>query len=149
MKTPARRPGRWPSFFDPDFDRFLQDRLPSLFPRDDESMSPTDWAPDVDVREEDDRFVIRADLPGVDPKDIEVTLENNVLTIRGERSEEHKEEREGYHRTERFQGKFFRRFLLPDAGNASDVNARSDKGVLEISIPKSRGSQPTRIEIKS
>ncbi|MCC5810864.1 MAG: Hsp20/alpha crystallin family protein [Ectothiorhodospiraceae bacterium] len=149
MKTPAKRSGRWPSIFEPDFDRFLQERFRPLFSLDDESMSPTDWAPDVDVREEDDRFVVRADLPGVDPEDIEVTLEKNVLTIRGERTEEKKEEREGYHRTERFQGKFLRRFLLPDTGDASDVSARSDKGVLEITIPKSRRPQPTRIEVKS
>lgn len=149
MKTPARRSSRWPSIFEPDFDRFLQERFRPLFSTDDESMSPTDWAPDVDVREEGDRFVVRADLPGVDPKDIEVTLENHVLTIRGERSEERKEEREGYHRTERFQGKFFRRFLLPDAGAASDVTARSDHGVLEITIPKSPKSRPTRIDVKS
>lgn len=148
MRAPATRSSRPPAIFEPDFDRFLQERFRPLFFKDDESMGPTAWAPDVDIREHEDRFVVRADLPGIDPKDIEVTLEDNVLTIRGERTEEKKEEREDYHRTERFQGKFLRRFLLPDTGDASEVSARSDKGVLEITVPKSSKPQPTRIEVK-
>lgn len=106
------------------------------------------WAPAVDIEEEDDRFVVRADLPGVDARDIEITLAHGVLTISGERGEERESEREGYRRLERFRGRFFRRFSLPDTADAENVRARSDKGVVEIVIPKTRTRQARRIEVE-
>lgn len=107
------------------------------------------WRPAVDIKEEDDRFVIYADLPGVDPKDIEITMENGVLTLKGERSEEKKEEREGYKRVERVSGCFYRRFSLPDTADADRIEASGNNGVLEITLPKLEKEQPRRITVKS
>lgn len=107
------------------------------------------WSPAVDIKEEDGRFVVRADLPGVDPKDMEISLENGMLTISGERKEEKKEEKEGYTRMERFSGQFFRRFSLPDTADADKVSASSKKGVVEIVIPKTQQKKARRIEVKA
>ena len=105
------------------------------------------WMPAVDIREEKDRFVLYADVPGVDPKDIEVTMENGVLTIRGERKLESEEEREGYKRTERARGTFYRRFRLPDSADPERVSARGKNGVLEVTIPKHERVQPRKITV--
>ena len=107
------------------------------------------WTPAVDIREEDDRFVIHADVPGVDPKDIDVTMENGVLTIKGERKTESEEEREGYKRVERSRGAFYRRFSLPDTADSDKINAKSKNGVLEIVIPKHEVVQTRKIAVKS
>ena len=107
-----------------------------------------DWAPAVDIREEDARFVLRADLPGVDPKDIDVTMEDGVLTLRGKRELEQRDEREGYRRVERVSGQFFRRFTLPDTADAEGITAKSVQGVLEVSIPKQPKLQPRRIPVE-
>lgn len=105
------------------------------------------WMPAVDIREETDRFVLYADIPGVDPKDIEVTMENGVLAIRGERKVESEEEREGYTRTERARGTFYRRFGLPDSADPERVSARGKNGVLEVTIPKHDRVQPRKISV--
>lgn len=132
-----------------EMNRLFNDRLPSEWAGEDQSNVLTSmWAPAVDIKEEKDRFVIRADVPGVDPKDIDVTMEAGVLTIRGERKAEHKEEGEGYYRQERVRGTFYRRFALPDTAEAEGITARGDKGVLEIAIPKKAKAQPKRIEVK-
>src|SRR3546814_19363927 len=94
-----------------------------------------------------ERYLVHADIPGVDPKDIEITLEGGMLTIRGSRTEEAKDEREGYRRVERFSGEFFRRFALPDVADVANVSAHTDKGVLEISIPKAAASKARRIKV--
>jgi HSP20 family protein len=106
------------------------------------------WRPAVDIKEETDRFVILADLPGVDPKDIDITMENGVLTLKGERSSEKKEEHEGYKRVERARGTFYRRFSLPDTADAEKIEARSKDGVLEIVLPKHAKVQPKRISVQ-
>jgi HSP20 family protein len=105
------------------------------------------WTPNVDIKEDKDHFTVRADVPGVDPKDIEVTLDKGMLTIRGERKEEKKDEREGYRCVERFSGAFYRRFTLPDTADAEKVSARTDKGVLEVTIPKTAERQAKRIKV--
>lgn len=107
----------------------------------------SDWVPAVDIKEEPERFVIHADIPGVDPKDIEVHMENGVLSIKGERETESREEREGYKRVERSRGTFYRRFSLPDTADAEKINAQSKNGVLEITIPKHEKLQPRRISV--
>jgi HSP20 family protein len=105
--------------------------------RDDQSSVATcDWIPPVDIKEEKDRYVLRADIPGVDPKDIEIIAENGVLTMRGNRPGETRETRAGYSRVERPCGSFYRRFSLPDTANLAQIVARSANGVLEIGIPK-------------
>ena len=106
------------------------------------------WMPAVDIQEEDKRFVISADVPGVDPEQIEITMENGVLTIKGERKLETEEEGEkGYRRVERMHGTFYRRFSLPDTADAENISAKGKNGVLEIVIPKNAAVQPKRIEV--
>ena len=113
-----------------------------------QGVAATDWVPAVDVKEEQDRFVIHADLPGVDPQDIDVNMENGVLTIKGQRESEKKEEREGYKRVERVRGSFFRRFNLPDTADAEKISAKCRNGVLELVIPKQEKVQPRRITVE-
>jgi HSP20 family protein len=114
------------------------------------SSAPTvKWIPRVDVHEEKDRFVVWADVPGVEPKDIDITAENGVLTIRGERRAEKRETENGYERVERVSGTFLRRFTLPEGANTELIKAKQTNGVLEVSIPKTPAAQPRRISIDS
>lgn len=106
------------------------------------------WSPAVDIKEEAERFLIIADLPGVDPKDIEITMDNGVLTIKGERLSEAREEKEGYKRVERVSGSFYRRFSLPDTADADRIEAKGKDGVLEVILPKHEKVQPRKIEVK-
>lgn len=108
-----------------------------------------DWAPSVDIEEEEDKYLIKADLPGVDKQDIEVKLENGVLSIRGEKRVQ-TESGKGTkrHRTERFHGSFARSFSLPDAVKADQVEASYRDGVLSLSIPKQDEVKPKSIDIK-
>ncbi len=107
------------------------------------------WSPAVDIKEEATRFLITADLPGVDPKDIEITMDNGVLTIKGERQSEAREEKEGYKRVERVSGAFYRRFSLPDTADAERIEAKGKDGVLEVILPKHEKVQPRKIEVKA
>lgn len=105
--------------------------------REDASFIETStWSPLVDIKEEKDRFVVLADIPGVKKEDIDISLEQHVLTLKGERHFEKSEERNGYTRRERTQGQFYRRFSLPQTADDSKITARYMHGVLEISIPK-------------
>ncbi|MCW8900318.1 MAG: Hsp20/alpha crystallin family protein [Gammaproteobacteria bacterium] len=112
------------------------------------SIATSDWTPAVDIKETDKEFLIHADIPGVDPNDIDVHMEDGMLTIKGERESETKEEKEGYKRIERQRGSFYRRFSLPDTANADKISAKSNNGVLEITIPKQEKAQPRKIEVK-
>lgn len=107
------------------------------------------WAPRVDVREEPSRFVILADLPGIDPSAIEVQMDKNVLTLKGERKSETKEDGAKFTRVERRHGSFERRFTLPESADAEGISAAGKNGVLEISIPKKPESAPRRIAINA
>ena len=128
----------------------LQREMGNLFDptltRDEDSanIATSDWVPAVDIKEEDNRFLISADIPGVDPDKIEVHMDNGVLSIKGERHEEHKDEKEGYKRIERSFGSFQRRFTLPDTADAEGITAKSRHGTLEISIPKREALTQTR-----
>ncbi|MCU7806935.1 MAG: Hsp20/alpha crystallin family protein [Candidatus Thiodiazotropha sp. (ex Semelilucina semeliformis)] len=106
-----------------------------------------DWVPAVDIKDEDSRYVIRADIPGVKPEDIEVTMENGVLTIRGERKFEETEEKENFKRIERSHGIFYRRFSLPDNTDAEAIEAQGKDGVLEVTIPKTVEKHSKKIEV--
>ena len=108
-----------------------------------------DWAPAVDIKEEPNQFVIHADLPGVEVKDIDIALENGVLTLKGQRAMDHREESKNYRRVERVRGTFLRRFSLPDAVDAEKVTAKCRDGVLEVLVPKRETAQPRRIAIES
>ncbi|MBS0576895.1 MAG: Hsp20/alpha crystallin family protein [Proteobacteria bacterium] len=105
------------------------------------------WAPPVDIREEADRFVIFADIPGVEPKDIEIHMDKGLLTIKGERTAESRKESDRYSRAERVHGSFYRRFALPDSANADGIAATGKNGVLEVSIPKKPETTPRRIQV--
>jgi HSP20 family protein len=107
------------------------------------------WRPAVDIKEETDRFVIHADLPGVDPKDIDITMEGGMLTIKGERQSESREETDGYKRVERVAGTFYRRFSLPDTADADRIGAKGKNGVLEVIIPKQEKVQPRKITVNN
>ncbi|MDX1837922.1 Hsp20/alpha crystallin family protein [Legionella taurinensis] len=107
------------------------------------------WAPAVDIKEEKEKFLVVADIPGVNKDDIHIALENNVLTISGERKFESKEEKNGYSRVERVQGQFYRRFSLPQTADESQISATYKHGVLEISIPKKPMAVQKKIEVKT
>jgi HSP20 family protein len=116
-------------------------------PRQGSTDSSVNWAPAVDIREHTDRWVLEADLPGVSIEDIEILLDEGVLTIRGERKIA-ADEAASYKRRERERGTFVRRFQLPDAVNAEGISARSQRGVLTVTIPKQPAVQPRRIEVQ-
>ena len=105
------------------------------------------WAPAIDFYEEDDQYVVKADLPGLNKKDVNVSLEDDVLTITGERRDEREEKETTYYRTERVSGSFRRVFRLPAAVNEKKAKARFTDGVLEISIPKAEEAKPKQIDI--
>jgi HSP20 family protein len=128
--------------FHRDFARFFDNEVPAV-------NSAVAWLPSVDVREEENRFVVQADLPGVESKDIEITAEKGVLTIKGERRSESKKSDQGYERVERVAGTFLRRFTLPETAQADGITAKQTNGVLEVSIPKQAKAQPKRIEVQA
>jgi HSP20 family protein len=114
------------------------------------SVASVSWVPRVDVYEEPERFVVLADIPGVESKDINITAENGVLTIRGERRLEKKaSDKNGYERVERASGSFLRRFTLPETANTETITAKQTNGVLEVSIPKQPQLQPRRISVEA
>ncbi len=116
---------------------------------DDNSMVETSqWVPAVDVKEEAERFVLLADLPGIDPKDVDISVEKGILTIKGERYSENKEELDNYTRVERSSGVFYRRFSLPDTADLEHISAKSKHGVYEIIIPKQEVAQSRRIDVQ-
>lgn len=111
------------------------------------STATAEWSPAVDIKEETGRFVIHADIPGVKPEEIDINMENGVLTIKGEKKSESKTEKEGYKRVERTYGSFYRRFSLPDTADAGAISASSKNGVLEITIPKREAVLPKKIKV--
>ena len=139
--------------YDPLFSvRQLQDDINRLFSgwtTNDSSGVTADWVPSVDINEFDDKFQLFVDVPGVDPKDVEITLEAGVLTITGERfaQAEKADENVVNRRAERGTGRFYRRFILPETVDADKVKATDRHGVLEIVIPKQAKAQPRRIKV--
>ena len=103
--------------------------------------------PAVDIQEENDRFVVRADMPGVAAKDIEVSAEDGKLTIRGTRSTQDRVNDDGFEHVERVAGTFLRRFTLPESAQPEAIKARYSDGVLEIAIPKQPRVEPKRITV--
>lgn len=106
-----------------------------------------EWMPAVDIREDEGQFLLIADLPGVDRKDVEITVEDNVLTFKGERTTEKDKSSEGYRRRERTHGEFLRQFTLPDTADTENIRATVNAGVLEIAIPKQQKLQPKKITV--
>ena len=135
----------------------LNDGLKQVFDRffaesdagDQSNVVTSQWAPRVDIREEPARFVIQADIPGVDPSQIEIHMEKGVLSIKGERKQDDAASKEKYTRVERTHGLFYRRFSLPDSANPEQISATGKHGVLEIVIPKRPETTARKIEIKT
>ena len=121
------------------FDRFFEGRAPNGAGR--------RWVPAMDLVETGEDFVLRADLPGMSQGDVKIELEDNVLTVSGERKAENEEKGEGYHRVERAFGSFSRSLTLPQGVDTDRVEANFDKGVLEVRIPKPAEAKPTRVQI--
>lgn len=134
----------------------LQDEIKQVFDRffsetdaDQSNVVTSQWAPRVDIKEEAERFVIQVDIPGVDPKDIGIDMDNGILSIKGERKTEAREHTERYSRIERSHGLFYRRFALPDSADPEGVSASGKHGVLEITIPKKPETKPRRIAVSA
>jgi len=132
-----------------DMGRMFNNRFGTFLLPDESDFSGKGWIPAVDIKEEMDHFQVRADLPGVDVKDIDVSLENGMLTIRGKRESEVKDEQDDYRRVERVYGEFYRQFALPESADPEKIAAKCDKGVLEITIGKTEARKPKRIAVKS
>ena len=133
----------------------LQDRMNRLFSEsyraqqgseDDWALGGT-WAPAVDIYEHENNIVIKAELPGVDPKDVDIRLDNNVLTVNGERKLDHEVKKENYHRVERSYGAFTRSFTLPTTVDPSGIKAEYRDGVLRVTLPKREEAKPKQIQI--
>jgi HSP20 family protein len=107
------------------------------------------WMPSVDVFEQADSFVVRADLPGIEPKDIQITAEKGVLTVTGERKLERPDDQKSVSRLERVEGRFLRRFTLPENVKTDDIRARQLNGVLEVTIPKVAAPEPKRVSVET
>lgn len=135
--------------------RFLQDEVNRLFSTNlsrtfnDEGISRGAWAPNVDIYENKDQIVLEAELPGMNREDFELTIENNVLTLRGERRFEKTDETDTYHRVERSYGSFTRSFTLPQTVSAEGATADYQNGVLRVTLHKREEVKPRRIEIGS
>jgi HSP20 family protein len=105
------------------------------------------WTPAIDVVATDEHFVVRADLPGLSENDVKIEVEDNVLTISGERKSEYEQRSEGYHRIERSFGSFSRSLTLPEGVDADAIQASFDSGVLEVQIPKPEQHKPRKVQI--
>jgi HSP20 family protein len=125
------------------FDTGLRSRT-----HDDSNVESSHWIPAVDIKEDEDKFTLVVDIPGVNPKDVEISMENNVLTLKGGREGAINEARLGYHRIERIKGSFYRRFTLPDTADAQQVAAKSRHGVLEVIIGKKKAVHARKIAIE-
>jgi HSP20 family protein len=108
----------------------------------------SDWIPSIDVKDNGSHFLITADIPGVDPKNIDVSMDNNILTIKGSKESKTKEERKNYVRFERSKGTFVRSISLPEIVDADKISAKTKNGVLEIIAPKNKGGTKKNIKIK-
>jgi HSP20 family protein len=113
------------------------------------ARTAADWFPAVDIFEEESRFVVRADIPGVNPANIVVNMDGGTLSVSGERQAEDRSEVAGVSRYERATGQFSRRFTLPDSADADGIKASSSNGILEISIPKQPEIQARRITVEA
>ncbi len=130
-------------------ERYNKSGARNLGTRMDNDLNFADWAPSVDIEEDKDKYLIRADLPGVEKENIDVKLENGVLSIRGEkRSESETGEGTRNHRKERFYGTFARSFTLPDSVQSDAVEAHYKDGVLSLTVPKAEEAKPKAIDIK-
>jgi len=133
----------------------LQDRVNPIFRESfspegsDEALTTSNFAPPVDVYEDEHNITLKIEVPGIDEKDINVTIENNTLTVRGERRFEKDEKEENFHRVERMYGSFTRSFTLPNTVDPEQVSAHYEKGVLKISLAKKTEAKPKLIKVNT
>ena len=146
--NPARELATWPS------DLFgIQREMNKMFDgvfrgTGDEDYSFSSWTPAVDIAEHDDEYLVKVELPGVNKDEVKLTLENNILTIRGEKKQEKETKKENYHRVERSYGSFQRSFTLPAAVKSDKIDASYKDGILKVSLPKAEEAKPKQIEVK-
>jgi HSP20 family protein len=134
--------------------RSLQDEVNRLFSSSlgrggDNDMMRGAWSPSVDIFENKDSIVLEAELPGMKPEDVHISIENNVLTLHGERKFEKKDEGDNFHRVERSYGSFTRSFTLPPTVSSENAEATFENGVLHLTMAKREEAKPRRIEIKA
>ena len=130
----------------------LQDRMNRLFqdsfsPGRDEALSTSSFAPAVDVYEDEHKITLKIEVPGIDEKDIDIRVENNVLTVTGERKFEKEEKEENYRRVERHYGSFTRSFTLPNTVDADNIAADYERGVLKVQLAKKAEAKPKQIKV--
>lgn len=128
-----------------DFDRLFEDfwgRWPAW-------PAEREWLPALDLSETKDKVIVKIELPGIDPKDIEVTVQGDMLTVKGERKQEREEKEEDYHRVERVYGSFCRSLRLPATAEHDKVAATYKDGILKLTIPKKEEAKAKKIEVKS
>ena len=113
-----------------------------------EVLAAGEWAPRVDIAETEGAFMIKADIPDVKKEDVKVTVDNGVLTLKGERKQEKEEQNKKFHRVERYYGSFTRSFTLPDNVDESKIEAAFKDGVLNLTVPKTKETKTTAIEVK-
>ena len=143
---------RWQPFCDlmateRGFDRLFRDAFSSVLPVREGELPTRAWAPAVDICENENNIVLKAELPGVDPKDVEVRVEDNTLYLKGERKFEKDTKEENYHRIERSYGSFARSFALPNSIDAEKVAAEYKDGLLTLTLPKREETKPKTIKI--
>lgn len=124
------------------FDSFLRGDVTE------EGLANSYWTPAVDILEKDDAYTLEAELPGLKKDDVKISVQDNILTLRGERKDERKESKKGYLRMETNYGSFTRSFTLPTTINASKIEAEFKDGILKIEIPKAEEAKPKMIEVK-
>lgn len=134
--------------------RTLQNEVNRLFSSSfsrggEDQMMRGDWSPQVDIFENKDQIVLEAELPGMKPEDVDISIENNVLTLHGERKFEKKDEGDNFHRVERSYGSFTRSFTLPPTVSSENANAEFENGVLRLTLAKREEAKPRRIEVKA
>ncbi len=134
--------------------RNLQDEVNRLFASNfsrggDNELTRGAWSPQVDIFENKDQIVLEAELPGVKPEEVDISIENNVLTLHGERKFEKKDEGDNFHRVERSYGSFTRSFTLPSTVSSENATAEFENGILRLTLAKREESKPRRIEIKT
>jgi HSP20 family protein len=146
--NPARELAAWPS------DLFgIQREMNKMFDGvfrgiGNEDYTFSSWTPAVDIAEHDDEYLVKVELPGVNKDEVKLTLENNILTIRGEKKQEKETKKENYHRVERNYGAFQRSFTLPAAVKSDKIDASYKDGILTVSLPKAEEAKPKQIEVK-
>ena len=152
---------RWNPFRTTEWEPFrelreIENRMARIFGRTplltngekEESIDIANWAPPVDITEDDKEYLVKAELPEVKKEEVKVTVQDNVLSITGERKFEKEEKGKKYHRVERAYGKFERTFTLPDGADASKISAEFKDGVLKVHLPKSEKAKPKAVEVK-